>query len=175
MPGMHSPGTHNGWKGLKVISLDPGGTTGWVSHTVTSKDALRHNSDLAFTGGQIGPEEHHKDLWQLLTQHDPDVVLCESFEYRIVKNQGVDMPGVNLISREYIGVAKLYATSANKLYHQQKPADVKPLWTDEKLKGLGVYNSGAPHRNDATRHMLHFVVHNLKRRDYLMALRPGSE
>jgi hypothetical protein len=50
----------------------------------------------------------------------------------------------------------------------QQPAVLGVKWCkDEYLKGLGIHTAGEPHRNDATRHALYYLVQSLGRTDYL--------
>lgn len=147
----------------RILSLDPGGTTGWCVHN------LGGNS---FRGGQLEGSKHHKKLFGLLRRERPDVVVCEAFNYQIRKQSGVDMPGVVLMSREYIGVAELWSQLYNRQLVMQQPSIIGLQWLkNPALKRLGIYKSGEQHRNDATRHMLYYVVQNLGLREYLGALR----
>lgn len=166
--------------GLKIIAFDPGGTTGWAGHRVRPRD----HPMSEWAGGQFSPDDdvhpvvnpaaehcgHHKHLFEWLHKMKPNVVVCERFVYEIRRNQGVDMPGVVLISRDYIGVIELYCKmTLTPLFMRTRNA--LHLWDDEKLKKLGLYTAGARHRNDATRHLLDYIVGELGRRDYLKPLR----
>lgn len=53
---------------MSVLALDPGNSTGWVFR----------NNDGKLIGGTVG--ECHKDVWNLLTEKDPDVVVFETFQ-----------------------------------------------------------------------------------------------
>lgn len=53
---------------MSVLALDPGNSTGWVFR----------NNDSKLIGGTVG--ECHKDVWNLLTEKDPDVVVFETFQ-----------------------------------------------------------------------------------------------
>lgn len=53
---------------MSVLALDPGNSTGWVFR----------NDEGKLIGGTIG--ECHKDVWDLLTEKDPDVVVFETFQ-----------------------------------------------------------------------------------------------
>lgn len=163
---------------MRVISIDPGGTTGWVLHEVPDEKATL---PLEVSGGQIGPDDHHAELDALLDDNDPDIVVCEDFQYRLIKHKGASMPGINLVSKEYIGVVKLWVQQYPDLHQPQLvmrlPAQAvgkqeNIFWTDEKLKRLGVYTAGEPHRNDATRHLLAYLLDVAKRRDYVRLLAP---
>lgn len=164
---------------VKILSLDPGGTTGysWCELDPGDKKQIPE-----FYGGQIGPGKHHLDLFNLL-QEGWDVVVCESFEYRMVaidddKTGTVYSPVIELISKEYIGVVELWSQGtqtgrAAKIVFQKPAVAVgqKTFWTKEKMVKMGVYKSGERHRNDATRHLLHYTVTKLGYRAILSYLR----
>ena len=151
---------------VKILSLDPGGTTGWA---VWNGEYLVPGPK-GFNSGQIGPHEHHLDLYNFLCfeQTHDFVVVCESFEYR--NEQRVN---VELISREYIGVAKLFTAERQrgKKLILQTAGKVKPFWSDDKLRKLGLWSVGRKHANDAMRHLLHYMVFELERTDILRMLK----
>lgn len=160
----------------KIISFDPGGTTGYVIHKVRPKNSQTAGGGYHYTdswiGDQLGPEEHHIDLWKLLTREDPDIVVCEAFNYQIRRNQQVDMPGVVLMSRNYIGVIELYCALTKTPLHMQQPSTIGIKWLDdEALKKLKIHTPGKPHKNDAARHLVYYVATEMKRRDSLERLR----
>lgn len=113
---------------------------------------------------QIGPRRHHVKLLDTLEEQEPDVVVCESFQYRNSLDKAV------LIPLEYIGVITLWAEQRNRELVMQTPAMGKGFWTDDKLKTLGLYRPGAPHAMDATRHWLYYVTFTLKDKTYVNAL-----
>lgn len=133
-----------------VVALDPGGTTGWAAW----------EPDEGFSHGQIGPDEHHELLYQLLGRfyvgHDKVMIACESFDFR--KFDG-NRAGINLISREYIGVTKLFAKQFKGVsVHLQSPGEGKGFVNDEKLKALNLWVPGQKHARDAYRHLIYFLV-----------------
>jgi hypothetical protein len=154
----------------KIMSFDPGGTTGWCKHMF--RERATHDGEARWDGGQIVGDNHHRVLWKLLTAENPDVIVYEAFNYQIRQSQAATMPGVVLISREYIGVLQLYAQLRKIPIFKQQPSVITITWLkDDALEKMGQHNSGEPHRNDATRHMLYHLVQTLERTDYLSALR----
>ena len=137
---------------INIVALDPGGTTGWI----------HWRPDSESVGGQLGPVKHHLELYELLENFNPTIIVCERFDYRSKKIKVV------LTAREYIGVAELY----QQTYPQTVDLVMQPVmkhptafWNDIKLKQLGLYTPGKPHRNDATRHLLHYrveVLHDIE-------------
>lgn len=161
---------------FRIISLDPGGTTGWAMFTskyVKTKDLFAPDSEYVKTFippgtwecGQIGPHEHHKDLYYFLIENwiEETYIVSESFEYRN------DSPaGLELVSREYIGIAKLVAAQHRVGLYQQtasqgkvrnKPtAFVKP----SNLKKLNLWKPGQPHAMDAYGHLLYYMINSAR-------------
>jgi hypothetical protein len=132
---------------MKIIGIDPGGTTGWATWSTTAGF-----SDF----GQLEDVQHHSGLYELLTEKQPDVIVCESFE-----DHKANM-GSLLVSIEYIGVVKAWASIWRvRLVTQQ--STIKNWATNAKLEAAGIQ-----HRNwravrnaaDAQRHILYFLAHN---------------
>lgn len=152
---------------MRILSIDPGGTTGYT-FMVCSENPT-HMQMGKSSGGQLGPDPHHAELHCLLDDYDPTVVVCEEFTYRIVGQHGSgSTPGVNLISKEYIGVVKLWVVQYPDIWtptlYMQMPyiaVGKQAFWSNDKLKQLGLYKRGKPHQNDATRHLLYCLTDKL--------------
>jgi len=130
-----------------IVGLDPGGDTGYANYWTNSR-----NFEV-----QIITGEHHLTLETLLGLDNPDIIVCERFDYRPhQKNAELD-------SVEYIGVVKLYCQKNPdvKLVMQTQLKGKVGLWTDDKLKVLGLYNPGDGHDNDATRQVLYYLTTEL--------------
>lgn len=141
-----------------ILALDPGGTTG-VAWAVYEDGADRFLETQSF---QIGPHEHHQELASLLEQaaaHENMVTafVIESFEYR---NRA--RPGLELISREYIGVTKLISDIHDIPLIVQSASQAKAFVKDEQLKKLGLWSAKTKdrHAHDAWRHLLTFVINH---------------
>lgn len=158
---------------LRIAAIDPGVTTG-IAFYVLHPDKVSYD----FKTLEMGPDEHHMKLFSWLETERPDIVVTERFEYRIVKSKGTEMPGVRLESREYIGVCKLYcqvwSQVSQREYVPQTSGSAKNLFTDTKLKTLGLYQapSGRQHMNDAVRHLMYYITVTLNRKDFLAPLKP---
>jgi hypothetical protein len=139
-----------------IVGLDPGTTTGYVSSNVRT-----------FVTGQMGPQEHHVELMQLLVNHEPDVVVCEAFTFR--PNPG--RRSVVLDSKEYIGVAKLYCHANEISYAEQQPNQGKGFWTDDKIKKVGLWEPGQRHAMDALRHVLYYITFSMNDHKWIRKLR----
>lgn len=127
-----------------ILSFDPGGTTGWCLYGPGNETGV----------GQLETPQHHQELWELLEQTNPGTIVYEEFY-----NQTT---AAELISKEYIGVLKLYAQQFVCRIVGQSPSQGKHFWTDSKIKELGLWVPGKPHAMDALRHMLYFVSFNQK-------------
>jgi hypothetical protein len=167
---------------LTITALDPGGTTGvalYVADVIHNTDGVPEYYNEKWNTAQIGPEPHHKKLYQLLERwHVANtIVICENFQYR----QHPEAPSVELVSVEYIGVAKLFAqVRETPILVMQETGKVIPpkdknkpggFWTDDKLKRVGRWSAGRKHANDAMRHLLHYMVFEMKRNDLLEPLK----
>ena len=139
---------------IKVIALDPGGTTGWAK-------GLIREGKMGVMSGQ--DEWNHLALYEELKHTFPNIIICERFDYR---KGGKKQEGVELISREYIGVVQLYVQQQQSRFRPGHPyyVDIYMQMPQEalggfykspmKLKEAGVYKPGKPHANDAMRHLL---------------------
>jgi hypothetical protein len=139
---------------IKVIALDPGGTTGWA------KGLIRDYKMHAISGQD---KWNHLELYNAIELFKPDIIICERFDYR---KGGKKQVGVELISREYIGVVELYVQMRDaefkagsgyfvQLYMQMPTEALGGYWKeDSKLKEDNMFMIGKPHANDAMRHLL---------------------
>lgn len=128
---------------MNILAFDPGGTTGWTLY-----------SDETIVGGQLAGQ-HHYDLYLLMRDYDPNVIVYETFEYR-----NKSRAGLVLDSREYIGIIKLYAEINEVDIIAQTPAQAKGFVTDDKLKKMKLYYPGMPHMCDAMRHLVYYIVNH---------------
>lgn len=167
-------GTPKGWDGrpFRVIAFDPGGTTGWASANwlpLRETDSLSSIEDIEFSSGQIGPGEHHLELWKFLHRwangHSRyGEVACELFEFRQHVTKEHTKTKVELISNEYIGIIKLFAITREIDVNFQNASSAKTFIPDKgpqanvRLHQLGLYEPGQTHANDAKRHLLRHLV-----------------
>lgn len=142
---------------FKVLSLDPGGSTGWAMFEWNG-----HNYN--FDGGTFSIQEHHTLIDNLIRLHHPDLVIMESFDYRQASDR--ERKGLELVSREYIGVGKLVCSDTEIPFRLQPPPykDTR-LVRDDNLQKLGVFR--APpypnrHYHDAMKHLIHYLVQTMR-------------
>lgn len=137
-----------------IVAFDPGGTTGWAAYL--EADTHLVTPTPRFDCGQLGPEPHHKELFNKLTLNVPKTVITESFEFR---QSDVNRTKINLISREYIGVMRLWSDIHPWAgFYQQTPSQAKALISNEWIKALDLWKPGQRHAMDAMRHLLWYLV-----------------
>lgn len=157
----------------RVIALDPGGATGWATYSSVLMPDGKHY-DEEFTCGTLDHEDHHLDLYGLLgLQHVQNyIVVTESFEFR--QNDG-DRTGIELISREYIGVAKLFGQERKVKVVKQTASTAKKFMPDKgpmankHLRVMGLWVPGRENRHamDAYRHLVYYLVNRERRYDLI--------
>lgn len=145
-----------------LLSLDPGGTTGWAVYNPLIGDVQC---------GQLGPDKHHLELATFIndlfieTMDENKVlqIICESFEFR----NSVNKDKIELISREYIGVVELFSQQFSIPVEYQMASHAKTFIGDVKLKRMGWYDEtvGLTHTRDALRHLLRYMVVNKRVRE----------
>lgn len=134
---------------ITVIALDTGVTTGYA----IGKILENNNNEFPMRITEVGEEEMNcRELWLMLTVECPHQVVCESFEFR----QGKQKTGLELYSRNLIGVVQLgYEMDYYNLY-MQTASIAKGHFTDKKLKDSGLWIKGKKHGRDALRHLMHW-------------------
>ena len=147
---------------MRVLAFDPGGTTGVALYTENQLQAWQVTELY--------------EVYDILREWRPDEVVFERFVYQ--RRDKVDLTPV-----EVIGVIKLFCDQGHRSHdmdwhiedpHAQTPSQAKNLWTDSKLKKLGLWQPGKPHAMDAVRHMMYFLVVTKGQREWLEGLRPIS-
>lgn len=153
---------------MKVVALDPGGTTGWAAFSIKEEERVKHlkQPQLFLPGfycGQFLADNHHADLYNWLEFESVSdfTIVCESFEFR----QNRQRDNINLISKEYIGVTKHFGQEYNVPVVFQTAAAAKSFVTDTKLKQMNLYAPGYPHAMDAMRHLVFYLVKEQKMYD----------
>lgn len=172
----------------RVVALDPGGTTGVAQYDAEFMPPLNGHGhgeliDQQINWFQFGPHEHHDELYEFLEMshiHNYHLVY-ETFEFRNMDKRHRD--NLNLMSKEYIGVAKLFA-GQRKLRPNQVhkynagmskgfiPDKAKEgLSANAKLRAMGFYTPGLKHANDAARVLAYFLINHENRTDLIRSWR----
>lgn len=133
---------------IKVISIDPGVTSGYCYAHVEPQQ------NMIFYPFQIVDDVD--ELWQRLIDFQPRYIVMEDFEFR----QGRQKSSINLFPKELIGVARLYTMRSPAFCSMQlqKAMTGKSYYTDTLLKKQGLYKTSLGHGMDATRHLLHWIT-----------------
>lgn len=149
---------------VTVLAFDPGGTTGWAAwrgDKIVNPDGIPEYFNEQWWSGEIGPEPHHMKVVELCELMRTEVfhLVTESFEFR----QGTTKrTGLDLSSKEYIGVMTLWCDQNGVQLHQQTAALGKGFITDRKLKAMNLYDTGMKHARDAKRHLLYYMINNMQ-------------
>ncbi len=138
---------------IKILALDPGVTTGFAA--LGLNDAVKAD--------QVRCD--HRAFYDFLVGYNPDTIVFERFVYQ--RRDKVELWPV-----EVIGVIRLYAEQFEVPLFAQTPSQAKNLWTDEKLRKIGLYHTGLVHGMDAVRHLLYHLVVTKGDRTWLENLRP---
>ena len=142
---------------IKAIAFDPGKTTGFATGEILWPDGLpKPTGALLVQTAQAQFE--HADLMRFLESFKPDYIVCERFDFR-----GKARTGLELISREFIGVINLYCGLHEecKLVMQTASQMKGGYWSDDKLKRLNLYRKpiggvSQIHANEACKHLLYW-------------------
>jgi len=133
----------------KIAALDPGVTTGYA------EGLINEEGHMYVVCGQS--RWSHLELWGWLEDHQPDVIITERFEYRNRARSGLE-----LFSRELIGVANLYTQMVMPPPHElvMQPAGTvvgkTSYFNNDRLKKEGLYKPARDHAMDALRHLLYW-------------------
>lgn len=141
----------------QILSLDPGGTTGYAITSVGTRSMPVIQRSGQIQNGLKGFLDFH---WDILEDYYFDRIVCESFTLR----EGVH--GVDLSPVYIIGALEALYPATEIIYQEPK---LKPLCDDDRLKKLELHVPGKPHRNDAVRHM---VIH-LRNKKHMPTLEAG--
>lgn len=134
-------------KNEKVISVDPGGTTGWC---------LARFPGFVTVAGETGSVT---DIIGILDSHKPDTVVVEAF--RIYPWRAKNLSWSNVPAVEVLGAVKVWCNSNNAAYIEQSAASrklISKLWL--QTSGLWKATRGKPHARDAARHLLYYCITN---------------
>lgn len=164
------------------MGIDPGGVSGWATYTAERMQRLgltpAHEIEYEYYNevwccGQLDKKDHHYELDSLLGfQHVDDfMIVCESFDYRNLSKAGLE-----IISREYIGVMKRFCQERSVPYVLQTSSQGKvtkrSFVRKENLERLGLWVRGGAsswnHAMDAYGHILYYMINNGIQREALL-------
>lgn len=145
-------------EGRRILSLDPGHTTGWAFFT----------GCLLSANGQMDCKTIPKtvDCYDaLLTDFDPEIVVME--DYRIYKWKAKHHAGSEMLTTRIIGCLEALTYMYNDdIPIIKQPAHVaKGFCTDDKLRDWDFYVKGHRHARDAIRHGCYYILFGGKASD----------
>ena len=156
----------NGW--ATVISIDPGGTTGWSVMCVepdclAEADVSVLASIVHYTSGQVDGNENDQAeaLVGLISAWPNAAVVVENFTLRTFKQSRELLSPVRITAKiDYVmhrGIEDVHP--AGRRIWLQEPSMAKSTATDARLKEWGLYRreGGEEHARDATRHGITFL------------------
>lgn len=130
---------------ITILALDPGETTGYAWATIEEQKVTEINA------GQGEYSEY--DLYLMLSAISPTAIIAESFEFRQRARTGLV-----LMSRNLLGVSRLWAELHGVFYSEQSASQGKSFFTDDKLRAMEAYKVGLQHARDATRHLFFWLA-----------------
>lgn len=143
---------------MKILGLDPGGSTGWCFFAYQESVPDK----WTWAGDTITTPDHHQLIRALLQRYLPDIIVCEDFQFRQQAGKENYRKGLELISRDYIGIVKLIAHDLDaRLIMQQPSTKDANIVRDENLKRLGIWREPAHpnrHYHDACRHTASYII-----------------
>lgn len=161
----------------RVLTIDPGRGTGWVLYDTETRK---------WNGGCFLAKDYpyHAAFEVWLGGITPNVIVYEEFVY-MVKNvdkgdEATAAYGIDLTAKEFIGIIKAYGQKNKSTCEvvARQPGQGFKLWTDAKLKKMGLYikgtknTNGAPHIRDATRHAVDHLVNKMGHMELMESLKP---
>jgi hypothetical protein len=153
---------------VRIIALDPGGTTGWAvwqALYIPGLESWSVNKTQSYTCGHITGPNHGAELRNFLgTQRVfSTTVVCERYQDR--HNEKHDDP----IAREYIGIARTWCIENDVEFVEQNAGAAKPFVKDVNLRRLGVWQGKQwKHAMDAYRHLFWFMINGAPGRKDLL-------
>lgn len=143
-----------------ILTLDPGITTGYVLSVIDG-------THVHYLPGQEIWNE--LGLYNFLSDWSVDYIICEDFEYREYRRKNSANVGVELFSRNLIGVVNLYVQTSEvhhevwglkipRLFMQKPSTGVGGHFKDsDRLKELGLWIPGKTYHHSMSA-MRHFMM-----------------
>lgn len=145
----------------KSLCFDPGGSTGWSTYVEVDYD-----DNPIWSGGTLTENRHHLDFYNMICAFNPHELIIESFEFRQKAGSESYRKGLELVSREYIGIAQLYCDMTGTPIIQQSPSlkDTNIVRNEnlEKLSLLIYPLHDNRHMHDAHKHHVYYQIHKRK-------------
>lgn len=132
----------------RLLSLDPGHTTGWCLYEDGKLTASGHAATLA---------EGWTCIDSLFRDIQPTMVVYEN--YRVYAHKLERHSNSEVYTVRLIGVIEYLSEIVHQVPHYNQMAQqAKGFMTDDKLKRWGMYQVGFKHARDAIRHGAYFLL-----------------
>lgn len=148
-----------------ILAVDPGKTTGWASYVPGEPLS---ETESHFSAGELGLQAFLERADERLTEGDE--VVCERFT---ISKRTLTAAADAHWAMKGIGVLEYWCTTRGLKFTLQTPAEAKGFATNEKLKAIGWYTATTGgHANDGVRHLLTYMVRNVRDQAFLRQLMP---
>ena len=150
---------------MKVLSLDPGESTGYCIVDWPFKRQIKPREDLSsylVDYGQIVGKDlmkHYKEIVKLIKEHNPDVIVYEKF--LLYGHRAESQIGSDMFTPQVIGQIRVLAAQHGNPEISNTAQVAKLFYTDSKLREHNMWQSGMRHARDAIRHALYAIDFNL--------------
>jgi hypothetical protein len=150
---------------MKVLSLDPGESTGYCIVDWPFKRQIKPREDLSsylVDYGQIVGKDimkHYKEIVKLIKEHNPDVIVYEKF--LLYGHRAESQIGSDMFTPQVIGQIRVLAAQHGKPEISNTAQVAKLFYTDSKLREHNMWQPGMRHARDAIRHALYAIDFNL--------------
>ena len=126
-----------------MLSIDPGGTTGWAEFSMGQLHAFGKTDKGKYS------------IIEKIIDTKPDVVVCE--DYRIYSGKRLVQAYSPVDTVRIIGAIEYVCKKEQIPLYKQMASGPKGFVTDDKLKDWGYWTKN-PHVRDAVRHACYFLL-----------------
>lgn len=132
----------------RLLSLDPGETTGW---------AVFEHGELTAAGQALTMANGWTEIDRLFADIQPTMVIYEN--YRVYEHKLSRHANSEVYTLRLVGVIEYLCDVKHKIpYYNQMAHQAKGFVSDEKLKQWNYYKTGMKHGRDAIRHGCYFLL-----------------
>ena len=140
---------------MRILSFDPGVTTGIALYDDFDRQPL-----LVLRTWEHNSQFNLERYWKLLHEHNPDIIVYEKFTPPAATRHRVELFPVQVIGvlRLWVSLRQAGGMGDACLEFSHTASMAKGLWTDEKIKRLGLWVPSQGHGMDALRHLLYHLT-----------------
>jgi hypothetical protein len=152
------PGPSDGKR--KILSIDPGTTTGFALYT---ESAITEKWNWTVWELPYSPNL----ILEIIEREYPSQIVAESYTLGNFKSKEID--GIKVL-----GIVDLIKDRNPSIKYHEQPSQHGRAITDTFVKAHGLWAVGMKDANSATRHLLHFLIHQLGQKHWLNVLRASE-